>query len=95
MKDKFLMENILNSSKVLNDLYMHGVIESSNDEVANLFNKLSTDTLKMHNEIYKSMEEAGFYKVTNATEAKIKQTKDKLSCLCDECECDDCNTEED
>jgi spore coat protein CotF len=94
MEDKFLMENILYASKVLNDLYMHGVIESSNEEVASLFNKLSSDTLKMHNEIYKAMEEEGFYKVTNATEAKIKQTQDKLSCACNECECDDCECDE-
>jgi spore coat protein CotF len=95
MEDKILMENILYASKVLNDLYMHGVIEASNEKVSNLFNKLISETLKMHNEIYKSMEEAGFYKVTNATETKIKQTKDKLTCLCDECECDECNCEED
>ena len=32
----------------------------------------------MHYDIFKAMEEAGFYKTSNVDEKKIKQTKEKL-----------------
>lgn len=85
MEDKYLMENILYTSKVLNDLYLHGVIESSNEKVTLLFNKVIQETLKMHNEIYKAMETAGLYSSTNVDESKITKLKEKLECTCDEC----------
>lgn len=89
MEDKYLMENILYTSKVLNDLYLHGTIESSTEKITLLFNKVIQETLKMHNEIYKAMETAGFYTVTNVDESKIEQTKEKLECTCSECECEE------
>ncbi len=84
MDDKFLMENLLYTSKVLNDLYMHGVIESSNEKVMQLFNKAISETLKMHNELYKGMENVGFYSVSSVDDSKIKETKKKLECCCKE-----------
>ena len=80
------MENVLYGSKVINDLYMHGVIESSTEKVTLLFNKIIQDTLKMHNEIYKVMENAGFYSATQVDEKKIIQTREKLICACEECD---------
>lgn len=85
MEDKFLMENVLYGSKVINDLYMHGVIESSTDKVTLLFNKIIQETLKMHNEIYKAMESVGFYTATQVDGKKISQTREKLICSCSEC----------
>lgn len=89
MDNKYLMENILYASKVLNDLYLHGVIESSNEKISLLFNKVIHETLKMHNEIYKAMEEVGIYTITNVNESKIEQTKSKLECNCSECDCEE------
>lgn len=89
MEDKFLMENVLYGSKVINDLYMHGIIESSTDKVKLLFNKIIQETLKMHNEIYKAMENAGFYTATQVDEKKISQTREKLVCVCEECNCEE------
>lgn len=89
MEDKYLMENMLYASKVINDLYMHGVIESSNDKVMTLFNKLIGETLKMHNELYKAMETAGMYSISNVEENKISKTKEKLECSCKECNCEE------
>ena len=73
MQDKYLMETVLYGSKVTNDLYMHGVIESSNDKVMLLFNKILQDNLKMHNELYKAMEDAGIYTAQNVDENKINK----------------------
>ncbi len=88
MEDKFLMENVLYASKVINDLYMHGVIESSNDKVMLLFNKLIGESLKMHNELFKAMETAGIYSTNNVEEAKLKKVKEKIENSCQKCNCD-------
>ena len=86
MNDKFLMENLLYTSKVLNDLYMHGVIESSNEKMMILFNKVIGE---MHNDIYKSMQEAGFYSISNVDKNKIEQMKQKLENSCNKCDCEE------
>lgn len=89
MGDKYLMENLMFGSKVINDLYMHGFIESSNEKVFEAFTKALQDTSKMHYEIFTSMETAGFYTMQNVEESKIKQTKEKLECTCSECDCEE------
>lgn len=85
MEDKYLMENLMYGSKVINDLYMHGFIESTNDKVFQVFTKALQETSKLHNEIFKAMESAGFYSTKNVEEQKIKQTKEKLEKSCQEC----------
>lgn len=89
MEEKFLMENVLFANRVINDLYLHGTMESSNDSVMNAFYKGIQETLKMHNELYKAMAEAGFYQVQNITEDKISQTLSKLECTCKDCDCEE------
>lgn len=89
MNDKFLMENLMFGSKVINDLYMHGFIESTNDSVFVAFTKALQETAKMHNEIFKAMEKAGFYSISNVEEKKIKQLKEKMECTCQECDCEE------
>ena len=85
MEDKYLMENLMYGSKVINDLYMHGFIEASNDRVFEVFTKALQETSKLHNEIFKAMENAGFYNMSNVDEKKIKQTKEKMENACQEC----------
>lgn len=85
MGDKYLMENLMFGSKVINDLYMHGFIESTNDSVFAAFTKALQETSKMHQEIFKAMETAGFYTMKNIEESKIKQTKQKLESECQNC----------
>ncbi len=89
MDDKYLMENIMFGSKVINDLYMHGFIEAANERVFTTFCKAIQDTAKMHYEIFKGMETAGFYNMTNVDQNKIKQTKEKLECTCEKCDCEE------
>lgn len=84
MNDKLLMENILYSSKVINDLLMHGVIEASNDKIMVLYNKAISNTLKLHNEIFKTLKDASLYEVNNAPKDKIEKLKNKLSTLVEE-----------
>ncbi len=85
MEDKYLMENIMFGNKVMNDLYMHGFIEAANEKVFTTFTKALQDTAKMHYEIFKAMETAGFYNMQNVEESKIKQTKQKLESSFESC----------
>lgn len=78
MEDKFLMEELLFGNKVITDLYLHGFIESSNEQVRDTFSKALNESLKNHTEIYEAMKNAGFYQVKDVEESKIKQTKTKL-----------------
>ena len=83
MDDKYLMENIMFGSKVINDLYMHGTIEAANEKVFGAFEKAMQLTSKMHYEIFKAMETAGFYNTNNVEEKKKEQLKSKLECTCE------------
>ncbi len=86
MDDKYLMENIMFGSKVINDLYLHGVMESANESVSVAFMKALQETAKMHYELFKEMENAGFYNMQNVDTSQIEQVKEKLACTCEECE---------
>lgn len=78
MDDKYLMENIMYGSKVINDLYLHGAMESANESINVVFLKALQETCKLHYELYKEMENAGFYTVCNVDASKIEKAKEKL-----------------
>ena len=50
--DQMIKENILLTTKGASDLYMHGTIESSTQNVHQAFDKALNDTLCMQEEIY-------------------------------------------
>ena len=77
MDDKCLMESLLMSVKGVCDLYLHGTIESSTENIHAVFCELLTETLKLQHEIYKKMEAKGWYQVEQAEEQKIQQEKQK------------------
>ncbi len=85
MNDKYLMENVMFGSKVITDLYLHGVIESTNENVNGTFMKALNETLKMHYDLFKEMENNEFYSLSNVDESKIKQKKKSLECECTNC----------
>ncbi|WP_066892330.1 spore coat protein [Clostridium nigeriense] len=79
MDDKCLLENILQLTKGSSDLYLHGTIESSTENVHQAFHDLLCETLKIQHEIYKKMEAKGWYPAEQAEQQKIQQTKQKYS----------------
>jgi len=79
MDDKNLMENLLNTTKGICDLYMHGSIESATANVHQTFNTALNDSLCMQNTVYKKMAEKGWYPSEQAEEKKIQQVKQKYS----------------
>ena len=85
MDDKYIMENLMFGSKVINDLFMHGIIESSTEKVYLAFCKAMQEASKMHYEIFKAMETSGFYTMSNVDENKIEQLKTKMENACNTC----------
>lgn len=79
MTDRDLMENMLMLEKGVCDLYMHGAIESSTENVHRAFSNSLNDTLKMQDEIYKKMEAKGWYKTEQAQQSKLDTLKQKFS----------------
>ncbi len=82
MEDKTLMEDILLQVKGACDLYLHGSIESSTQNVHSAFDCALNDTLKMQNEIYTKMSEKGWYAPEQAQQQKLDQTKQQFASGC-------------
>ncbi len=79
MDDKNLMENILLLEKGVCDLYMHGTIESSTQNVHQAFNSALNESLCMQDTIYSKMSAKGWYPAEQADQNKINSTKQKFS----------------
>ncbi|WP_291653156.1 spore coat protein [Clostridium sp.] len=79
MDDKNLMENILLLTKGAADLYLHGTIEASTENIHQTFHDLLCETLKIQHEVYKKMEAKGWYPVEQVDAQKIQQTKQKYT----------------
>ena len=79
MDDKHLMENILLLEKGVCDLFMHGTIESSTDNVHQTFSSALNDALRMQDTIYDKMAAKGWYPTEQADSSKITSVKQKFS----------------
>lgn len=78
MNDQTIMNNLLTATKSACDLMMHGAIEASTDNVHQTFKQAFNDTLCMQNEIYKKMEEKGWYQDSQAQETQIDTVRQKF-----------------
>ena len=79
MDDKNLMENILLLTKGAADLYLHGTIEASTENIHQSFHDLLCETLKIQHEVYKKMEAKDWYPTEQVDAQKIQQTKQKYT----------------
>lgn len=79
MDDKNLMENILLLEKGACDLYMHGTIESSTDNVHQAFSTALNNALCMQDEIYDKMSAKGWYTAQQVEQNKVNTLKQKYS----------------
>ncbi len=80
MNDKEMMGNILNTSKGLCDLMMHGAIESGTANVHSAFKNGFNEILSMQNEIYSKMSSKGWYTGEKAEQQRIDTVKQKFQC---------------
>ena len=79
MEDKDLMEAELLNIKGACDLYLHAAIESSTPKVNRTFCSALNNTLSMQEQIYKQMEQKGWYVSDSAPQQKIEQVKQKFT----------------
>lgn len=79
MDDRALMEDLLLVTKGVCDLYMHGTIESSTPHILTTFSDSLNDSLVMQSEIYKTMEQKGWYQTDPADITKIKKAYNKFT----------------
>ncbi|MDE5984303.1 MAG: spore coat protein [Eubacterium sp.] len=79
MDDKNLMENILLLEKGVCDLYMHGSIESSTQNIHQAFKTALNESLTMQDTIYDQMAAKGWYPTEQVEQSKVEQVKQKFS----------------
>lgn len=77
--DRNVMENLLLLEKSACDLYMHGAIEASDEQVFNSFSSALNQSLQLQNQIYTKMKEKGWYAPEMAGQDKVQQLKQKFS----------------
>ena len=79
MNDQEIMENLLLTTKGVCDLYMHGAIESSTQDVHQAFGAALTDSLSMQEDIYKKMSAKGWYQTAQADAQQMAQVRQKFA----------------
>ena len=79
MNDQSIMENLLLTTKGVCDLYMHGTIESSTQNVHQAFDAALSDSLCMQDDIYKQMTAKGWYQSQQADAQQIAQVHQKYA----------------
>ena len=77
--DRNVMENLLLLEKSACDLYMHGAIEASDEQVFNSFSSSLNQSLQLQNQINTKMKEKGWYAPEMAGQDKVQQLKQKFS----------------
>ncbi|MEA4920916.1 MAG: spore coat protein [Clostridiaceae bacterium] len=77
--ERAVCETLLNQTKGLCDLYMHGAVESSTPQVRSAFDCALKDALTMQQDIYNQMSQKGWYPSQQAPQDQISQTKQKFS----------------
>ena len=79
MEDKDLMENHLLIVKGVCDLYLHGMIESTSQDVHTQFQNALNEELNIQNKIYNLMKDRGWYKTDEAENNKLAMAKAKFA----------------
>lgn len=78
MDDRNLMENMLLVEKGLCDLFMHGTIESSSQNVHQTFSDSLNTALSIQEQIYCKMQQKGWYSADQADRNKMSSVKMKF-----------------
>lgn len=78
MDNKLIFENYLLVLKSTVEVYIHGTLESSNQDVrSNLKNNLN-GILEMQANTYDLMHQNGWYQINNVKQSEIEKTLNKL-----------------
>ena len=78
MNDQVLMDNYLLVLKSTVEVYVHGTLESSNEDVRELLKAGLDNTMTFQADTYDEMTTFGWYEINNVKESQIKQTYNKV-----------------
>ncbi len=78
MNDKLIMTNILDTTKGLCGLLNQGTLEANDTNFSNVYKKVLTTLLSMQHDIYKTMQEEGWYPVEDIKAPAINKVKNKF-----------------
>lgn len=78
MSDKLLMENYLLNLKSTVEVYVHGTLESSNDDIRCTLKKGLDEIMTNQKETYSLMTKCGYYDVPNISSKEINNVLKKL-----------------
>ena len=78
MNDEILISNYLLVLKSTVEVYIHGTLESSNQDVRNTLKDNLIETLECQNSTYQEMINHGWYPTTNINTNVIKETYNKV-----------------
>lgn len=78
MNDKLIMENYLLVLKSDVEVYVHGTLESSNEDCRSLLKNCLDITMSCQADTYDTMTEFGWYKINNVDVKEINKT---LQCI--------------
>lgn len=79
MSDQLLMDNYLLVLKSTVEVYVHGTLESSNEDIRELLKSCLSDTLTHQANTYDEMTKYGWYNVKDVEQTSIKETLNKVS----------------
>ena len=79
MDDRCIMENLLLTTKGVCDLYLHGTIESSTQNVHQAFDQALDDSLCMQDDIYQKMSAKGWYSTEQADSKQIEKVRSQYA----------------
>ena len=81
MNNQILMNNYLSLLKSDVEVYVHGTLESSNEEIRNLLKEGLDNTMKHQALTYDIMRDFGWYQVNNVKASDINKVYQKI-CNC-------------
>ena len=79
MNDELIMNNYLMILKSTIEVYIHGTLESSNDDVRSILSTGLDETLLHQAKTYDLMVEYGWYSVDNVKSSVVQNALDKLN----------------
>ncbi|MBR3199086.1 MAG: spore coat protein [Bacilli bacterium] len=78
MNDQILLDNYLLILKSTVEVYVHGTLESSNEEIRKILKESLNETLTHQANTYDEMTRYGWYQINNVESSKIKETLNKI-----------------
>ncbi len=78
MSDQLLMDNYLLVLKSTMEVYVHGTLESSNEEIRQLLKEGLNNTQTNQANTYDEMTKYGWYNVKDIEQTTIKETLNKV-----------------